>query len=457
MNILKQHLLQIRDAALAAVDPGSAVSRSVHLQQGAGKVILRLGGAESHSVGWHLTKDERILLLAAGKAAAPMAQALMERCSDWVKGGLVVTKYQHAAGYTLPANIQVMEAGHPTPDQAGIQATEAILKLLGNARKDEPVIMLLSGGASALLPSPALPITLDELQQTTGLLLRCGASIVELNTLRKHLEHLKGGGLARAAWPAPVATLVLSDVVGDPLDVIASGPTVPDPTTFQEAWRILERYEVLGSVPASVRERLQAGLDGRVVETPKPGDPLFQQVTNLVIGSNRLAAQAAVAQAQALGYHSLLLSTFLEGEAREVGRVVAALAKGIRSQGDPFPPPACLVMGGETTVTVRGAGKGGRNQELALSAAIELAGVPEALVMALATDGGDGPTDAAGAIVNGNDFQRAREMGFDPYRALANNDAYPLLDGISALMRTGPTGTNVNDLIVILVGESLRH
>jgi hydroxypyruvate reductase len=310
---------------------------------------------------------------------------------------------------------------------------------------------LLSGGASALTPAPVAGLTLADLQITTDQLLRAGATIGELNAVRKHLDRLKGGQLARLVAPAPVAALILSDVVGDPLDVIASGPTAPDPTTYAMAWQILEQRGVQTQLPAAVRAHLQRGREGMLPETPKPGDPLFARVTNTLVGSNRLAALAAVTAAEQLGYRALLLTTFVEGEAREVARVAAALAKGVRQHGDPLPAPACLVWGGETTVTVRGHGRGGRNQELALAAALALEGLPGVALMALATDGTDGPTDAAGALVDGTTIGAARSLGLDPVAALANNDAYPLLEAVGALLLTGPTGTNVNDLLVVLV------
>jgi glycerate-2-kinase len=235
------------------------------------------------------------------------------------------------------------------------------------------------------------------------------------------------------------------------MEVIASGPTVPDPSTYQDALDILERYRLMGQTPESIRKHLQAGVQGRVAETPKAGDAAFARVSNQIIGSNRLAALAAKHEAERLGYHSLLLSTFVEGEARQVARVAAALAKGIRRHADPLPPPACVIFGGETTVTVLGNGKGGRNQELALAAAVALQGTPDAALMALATDGSDGPTDSAGAIIDGGSFVQAQKLGLDPLAALADNDAYPLLEAIGAQMHIGSSGTNVNDLVVILV------
>ena len=310
---------------------------------------------------------------------------------------------------------------------------------------------MISGGGSALLPLPAEGVTLAEKQALTNSLLACGATINEINAVRKHISALKGGQLARLAAPARLVALILSDVVGSPLDVIASGPTVPDPSTMQDAWAVLEKYALVEQTPASIRERLAAGRAGLVSETPKPGDPLFTHVQNVIIGDNALAAQAAQARAEALGFHALLLSTFIEGEAREVGRVAAGLLKEIARYDRPIPRPACLIWGGETTVTLRGQGKGGRNQELALAAALALDGWENVALVALATDGADGPTDAAGAFIDGDTLTRARQMGLDPLRALQNNDAHPFFAALGDLLMTGPTHTNVNDLAFLLV------
>lgn len=439
---IKQDMIRIRQAALAAVDPAEAVRRALRLEQGR----LQVGQAC-----WDLDSVERVLLVAAGKAAVSMARAAAEVLGERLAQGVVVTKYGHAKEDRLPAAVQVLEAGHPVPDAAGLAGARAVVGLLDGVTDRDRVLVLLSGGASALLPLPAGSLSLDDLQSVTGLLLRAGADIGEINAVRKHLDLLKGGQLARLAAPAPLAALILSDVVGDPLEVIASGPSAPDPSRYSDAWQVLGRYGLLDRTPAGVATHLRAGLDGKLPETPKPGDPLFERVTNQIIGSNRLAAQAAVDQATKLGYRALLLTTFVEGEARQVARFAAALAKGVRLHGDPIAAPACLVWGGETTVTVRGSGRGGRNQELALAAALALEGLPGVAVMALATDGSDGPTDAAGAIVDGETARQARRLGYEPREVLLNNDSYPLLDAVGALMRTGPTGTNVNDLLVILV------
>jgi hydroxypyruvate reductase len=289
------------------------------------------------------------------------------------------------------------------------------------------------------------------MQKLTEVLLACGASINEINTLRRHLDTLKGGGLARLAAPATVITLVLSDVVGDPLDVIASGPTVADPTTFADALDVLERYNVLNQTPVAILRRLESGVRGEIAETPKPGDPALARVCTLIIGSNRLAAEAALAAAQREGFNALILTTFLQGEARIVGRVLAAIAREIADNNRPISRPACIIAGGETTVTLRGDGRGGRNQELALAAVADLAAAPGALLVALATDGGDGPTDAAGAVVSTTTYQRAGDLGLDVAAALARNDSYPFFDALGDLLRPGSTHTNVNDLALVVV------
>jgi len=441
---LRRDMALIREAALKAVDPFAAVLRHLHLEGGllrAGTVPLTVPAARS---------PRRVFVLAVGKAAVPMAAAACRVLGEIPVEGVVVTKYGHVASYELPSTLEVVEAGHPVPDAAGVRGGTAFLRCLNQTTTDDLVLLLLSGGGSALLPAPSPGVTLEDLQVTTDHLLRSGANIVDLNVVRKHLSSLKGGQLARMAAPAPVIALVLSDVVGDPMDVIASGPTAPDPTTFAQAWDVVERHALTDVVPKSVSAHLQAGLRGEVAETPKPGDCLFDRVHNVIVGSNALAAQAAVAQAETLGYAGLLLTTFIEGEAREIAKVAVALAKSLKVTGHPVSLPACLVWGGETTVTVTGQGKGGRNQELALAAALGLEGIAGVAVMALATDGTDGPTDAAGAVVDGSTSGRARDRGWDLRAALQDNNAYPLLADVGDLLLLGPTGTNVNDILVLL-------
>ncbi len=458
---------ELQQAALTAVEPGAAVHR--HVRREGDEPILKVASRR-----YDLRDYERVFVVGGGKAVVPMAAAIADILGERLAGGVIVTKYDHtilqssiarlSARDEVP-NLQIIEAGHPVPDENSVRGAQAIADLAGQATERDLVLCLISGGGSALLTLPVPGLTLADLQTLTDALLRSGATINELNTVRKHWSRIKGGNLARLVAPARLITLILSDVVGDPLDVIASGPTVPDPTTVADAQAVLERYGIretgffLENPVSSSRSyppvgAWECGSVGEEIfrETPKPGDPIFERVQHVIVGSNRLAALAAVEQARQLGFNALLLSTYVEGEAREVALVAAALAKGIRAHGDPLPPPACLVWGGETTVTIRGEGKGGRNQELALAAALPLDGWPGILVMALATDGTDGPTDGAGAVVTGETVARARALGLDPRAALEANDSYPFFDALGDLIRTGPTGTNVNDLLFVLVG-----
>jgi len=330
-----------------------------------------------------------------------------------------------------------------------VEGARRIAHLLTNVTEEDLVICLISGGGSALLVSPAPGLSLGDLQRLTSLLLSCGADINEINTLRKHLEQLKGGGLVRLAFPAKLITLILSDVVGNPLEVIASGPTVPDSSTFEDAYQVLQRYSILEQTPPSILAYLERGLRGEIPDTPKEGDKTLVNVQNVIIGDNFQAAQAALQQAQAEGFNAMLLTTSLQGEARQAGRFLASIARQITETGQPLLRPACLVVGGETSVTVTGSGLGGRNQELALSAVADLAKLPDIALITLATDGGDGPTDAAGAIVTGETLKRARRMGLDPDDFLARNDAYHFFEPLGDLLKPGPTQTNVNDLTFV--------
>lgn len=439
-----EHVTALCQAALAAVDPAAAVRRALRREGDALLVSSRR---------YDLNAYRRVFIVGGGKAAAPMAAASADILGERLTGGIVITKYGHTlkdAPSLADGALQLLEAGHPVPDAAGVQGAGRIAALLREAGADDLVICLISGGGSALLTLPQPDITLEDLRALTDALLRCGATINEINALRKHLQQLQGGGIAQLAAPATVIALILSDVVGDPLDVIASGPTSPDTTTFADAWAVLETYGLVEAIPRSIVERLRAGLAGQVPETPKPGEALFERVHNVVIGSNALAAQAAVGRARELGFAALVLSTYVEGEAREVARVAAALAKDLARNGRPLRPPACLVLGGETTVTLRGAGRGGRNQELALAAAIALDGWPRVLIATLATDGNDGPTDAAGAIATGETAAQGRALGLEARAYLANNDSYTYFDRLGGLIRTGPTNTNVNDLLFVL-------
>jgi glycerate 2-kinase len=459
---------RVLEAALAAVDPVAAVRSQVELQG----ERLRIGGQY-----YDLAHSSRIFVIGAGKAGAPMAAALSSILGSRLQGGVVTVKYGHTAGSTHwqvqfgsptalasdtwphadTGQISLLEAGHPVPDVAGQAATKQMLALLHGLTERDLVIVLLSGGGSALMPLPASGITLADLQALTGILLGCGAGITEINAVRKHCSQVQGGQLARLAAPARVATLILSDVVGTPLDAIASGPTVPDHTSFADALAVLELYAVLDRTPASIRARLQQGLAGAAPDTPKPGDQLFSRVNNVVIGDNAIAGRAAAAAARQQGWHAQLLTTYLQGEAREVGRVVAGLAQGIATGQSDLPRPACLILGGETTVTLRGHGEGGRNQELALAAAVVLdayrpvTGDLNVTIVTLATDGNDGPTPAAGGAVTSHTVADGAVLGLDAHKFLADNDSYHFLAALESLVLTGPTNTNVNDLVFVFV------
>lgn len=429
-------------AALGAANPMRAVARHLRWEDGRLRVGDRL---------YDLPPDRRVVVIGAGKAGAGMAAAVEALLGDRIEAGWVNVRYGYEPNQPL-RRIHVHSAGHPIPDAAGVEGTKRILNHLVRLEEGDLALVLISGGASALLVQPVEGVSLEDIQRLTDELLRSGATIQEINAVRKHLSEVKGGRLAQwiARRGAQAAVLVLSDVVGSPLDAIGSGPCAPDPTTFADAWSVLERHGLVGRAPPSAVRHLERGMRGEVEETPKPGDPVFGQVHHVIVADNRTAATAAAERAQALGFNAMVLSTYLEGEAREVGRVLAALAKEEARHGSPLPLPACLVLGGETTVTVVGKGRGGRNQEVALGAALALEGWENVLVATLATDGTDGPTDAAGAIATGATVGRARALGLDPADCLARNDAYPFFAALGDLIVTGPTGTNVNDLAFIV-------
>jgi hydroxypyruvate reductase len=388
------------------------------------------------------------MVLGAGKASGAMAAAVEEAFGDRVSGVVAVKD-----GYLAPTRrVRLREAGHPVPDERGAGAAREILDLAAAAGPDDLVLVLVSGGGSALTPAPAPPVTLADKQTVTRLLLAAGATINELNAIRKHLSLIKGGQLARAASPACVRALLLSDVIGDPLDVIASGPTAPDASTFAEALGMLDRFDIRGRAPASVVERLEEGARGGIAETPKPGDPLFARVSNRIIGNNALVVEAAAARAAALGFTPYVLTRALAGEAREVARDWIGLARRIRAGQGPVMPPACVIAGGETTVTVSGRGQGGRCQEFALAAALEMEALDGVVILAAGTDGTDGPTSAAGAVVDGLTASRAAAHGPDVRARLEDNDSHRVFAGLGDLVVTGPTNTNLLDLYVLLVG-----
>jgi hydroxypyruvate reductase len=430
-------------AGLKAADPETAVRAFVTRR----KNHLSVAGR-----GYDLSKLEHVWVIGAGKAAAPMARALERVLGRRISGGILVTKY----GHSLPLKrLKLVEAGHPLPDAGGLAAGD---RIAGLAREHvtprDLVICLLSGGGSALLVSPAPGVTLDDKLACTRLLLNAGATIHELNAVRKHLSNLKGGGLARLLAPAALVSLILSDVVGDDLDTIASGPLVPDTTTYGDCLDVLQRMNVLDQVPESVRRRFEAGAAGETEETPKPGDPAFHNAQNVIVASNAQACTAAALQAKRLGYRTMVLTSRMEGDTAEAARFHVSIALEIAANGRPLRRPACIISGGETTVLVRGKGKGGRNQEFALHCARPLASLAAPCVVAsLGTDGTDGPTDAAGAIADNTTLARSLKFGARfMSESLADNNAYEFFQRTGDLIMTGPTRTNVMDLHIVLVG-----
>ena len=442
VNSLRQHAVEVFQAALKAVDPVEAILRYTRVAD------------DTLFVGEHqfAFKDyDRILVAGAGKAGAPMARALEDLLGDRIADGVVVVK----EGHGLPlSHVRIHEASHPVPDERGIQGAEEILSLVKDAGERDLVLCLISGGGSALLVAPAEGVSLEDKQEVTRLLLSCGADIHEINTIRKHLSRAKGGGLARFAFPATVVSLILSDVIGDDLNVIASGPAVPDTSTFDDTRQVLEKYNIQDEVPASVRKRIDQGLQGNIEDTPKAGDAVFQRCYSELVGTNIQALKAAGTKAEELGYQTLILSSTVEGEAREVAKVLTAIAREVQRSANPLSTPACILCGGETTVTIQGEGKGGRNQELALAAALVIDGMQNVVVLAGGTDGNDGPTDAAGAMADGSTLARSRAQGLDPLDYLRRNDSYNFFQPLDDLVITGPTRTNVMDVYMVLVGSS---
>lgn len=439
-SMLREHARAIFQAGLHAADPTGAVRRVVKVEEN----TLRVAGEAFSLAGPGSTR-----VVGMGKASAAMALPLEEMLGERLGGGVVVVKYGH--GLALK-RVRVVEGGHPVPDAPGEAGAGQIMEALRDGGPEDIVFCLISGGGSALSPAPVPGLSLEDKQAVTRLLLASGATIHQMNTVRKHLSRIKGGQLARAAHPARVFSLILSDVVGDDLDVIASGPTVGDPSTYTDALSVLEERDLLDQVPGTVLSHLRAGARGDVPETPKPGNPALARVRNLIVGSNDLALNAAEKKAIELGYRVLLPPDLREGEARDLGVAHATLARRIRG-GDPrATEPVCVLTGGEATVTLRGDGKGGRSQELALSAARELEGVKGVVFLSGGTDGTDGPTDAAGGLVDDTTVSRGRSLGLDASDHLDRNDAYRFLQPLGDLLMTGPTLTNVMDLRVLLLG-----
>jgi len=426
-------------AGIRAVEPAAAVKKHCRVENG----LFFVDTAR-----YDLTKFRHIYVIGAGKASAPMASAIEEMLGESITGGFINVKYGHVAKLD---HIRLNEAGHPVPDREGQKGAESILRMAGSAGQDDLILCLISGGGSALLPCPAPGLSLKNKQETIKVLLSCGAAIQEINAIRKHTSLIKGGRLARAAYPAETVSLILSDVVGDDLSAIASGPTVPDTVCFADCLGIIEKYHIGKRIPDNVLSHLKAGAAGEIEDTPGRSDPAFERTKNIIVGSNMEAIRAARKEAGRLGYQPLILSSMIEGETKHVARVHTAMAREILKTGNPISPPACILSGGETTVTLSGSGKGGRNQEFVLAAAIDIDGTEEVIVLSGGTDGNDGPTDAAGAIADHHTLAKAKSAGLDALSYLSNNDSYHFFQKIDDLLMTGPTNTNVMDLRIILV------
>ncbi len=442
---LRDDAISIFAAGVEAADPAAAVKRALRIGLGGGVIVAR---------------DEVLFpgtlrIIAVGKAACTMARAAIEvvPSSAFSGPGIAVVNDENA---TDMDRFHVLRSGHPLPDARGAAAASEVERYVSGARREDGLLLLVSGGGSALLPAPAEGLTLEEKVAVTSLLLRSGADIGEMNAVRKHLSRLKGGGLAARAYPASIESLILSDVLGDDLSTIASGLTAPDPTTFVATREILERRRIWSAIPAGARGRIERGERGEIPDTPKAGDPIFARVRNRIVGSNGLSLDAAARKAKDHGYEIEVASRALVGEARDAASFLARFKhrEGRGSSRAPALPPRAILAGGETTVTLRGHGRGGRNQELALAFALDAedAGPGTAWAfLSAGTDGRDGPTDAAGAIVDPGTIARGRRAGIDPRRSLDENDSFAFLDVSGDLLRTGATGTNVADLQVLLV------
>jgi len=440
MPSLRKHANQIFRHVLDILDPGQLVKEKVSIRDSTLIVEERE---------YNLNNYENIYVVGGGKACAPMAKAMEGLLGDKIDNGIIVVKYDH--GLSLK-KIETVEASHPIPDENGERGASDILRLLSGTGEKDLIICLISGGGSALLVQPHKGITLQDIQTASAELLACGATIDEINTVRKHLSSIKGGQLAKAAYPSTLITLMLSDVVGDPMDIIASGPTVPDESTFEDAYAIIQKYTLEEKIPNIVCGFLRSGKMGEIEETPKNGNKIFDNTQNVIVGSNKIALNAAEKRAKDLGYNTIVLSSLVEGESRDVAKFFAAIAKEVSRTDTPVSKPACIIAGGETTVTIRGKGKGGRNQEFALSAAMEIEGFEGVVILSAGTDGTDGPTDATGAIVDSNTCKDARKkFNLNAEEFLSRNDSYNFFKKTGEHIVTGPTMTNVMDIMISLI------
>jgi hydroxypyruvate reductase len=438
----REDLKKIYRAAIDAADPEKAVHACLRLEN------TRLSPMSNNKIlqTFDLNLFKRIIVVGAGKATASMAKAVEEILGNRIISGCICVKY----GYTRNLSIvETLEAGHPLPDENSIAGAKRIKHLLDAATQEDLVIALMSGGGSALVCLPPQGVTLAEKQAATDLLIKSGAAIHEINAVRKHLSLVKGGNLARAAYPSTLLNLMVSDVVGDRMDIIASGPFVPDDTTFAQALGVLEKYELTQKVPPAALAHITAGTKERADRNPA----IFKKITHLIIASNIICLEAAKKAATHLGYHSLILSSAIEGDTRAAADWHAKIAMEVLSSSNPVPAPACIISGGETTVTVKGSGKGGRNMEFAMQAAPFIDGLETVIIAGIGTDGTDGPTDAAGALAHTATVKNAAGLGLDINTYMSNNDAYPFFKALGDLIVTGPTHTNVMDIRIILIHD----
>ena len=439
---LREDAISLFYAGIEAALPCNLIPNIILLEEN----ILTISGINGTSKSFDLNNYNKIKIIGAGKASTSMAYEVEKILDNKIDEGLVITKYNFRSKLK---RMQTLEASHPLPGNNGIEASKKIVEICKNAKEDDLIINLISGGASSLLPFPADNITLEDKIQTTKILLNAGATIQELNTVRKHISAIKGGQLAKYVYPATIISLIISDVIGDQLDVIGSGLTVPDPTTFEDSWNVVIKYKLENKIPHSVKNHLRDGIDGKVPETPKPGNPIFNNVHNLIIGNNELALSAIKIAAEGKGYNAKIISSTMEGEAKDTGKFIAQIAK---EHSLLVEEPVCLIFGGETTVTVTGNGKGGRNQELCLSTAIEIDGIKNIIFLSGGSDGNDGQTEAAGAICSGQTVQRAKGLGLDTLQFLNINDSYNFFNKMEDLIITGATKTNVMDIQIMLIG-----
>ena len=438
---VREAILLAYESALLSSNPYQMIIDNVSLSES----ILVIGSKR-----FDLKKFENIIVIGGGKASGPMTQALEKLLEDKITDGVVNILEGTSANYPTK-KVHLNEAGHPIPTENGMLGTKKMIDLAENAGQKDLIICLISGGGSAMMALPKEGVTLNDKQTITRKLLRSGATINELNAVRKHLSDFKGGWLAKKAQPATLVSLILSDVVGDPLDTISSGPTAPDQTTYQDVVDIFEKYQLSNEIPISIKKILEMGLEGKIPETPKSNDPIFDNVDNMVLGNNRLACLAAKEKLVELGFKTLFLTSHIEGEAKDVGILLGAITSEIYASGNPIPRPAAVIVGGETTVIVKGKGLGGRNQEIALSAASKISGMEGVAIASIGTDGIDGPTDAAGAISDGKTILRAKKLSLNDKKMLNNNDSYNFFSKIEDIIITGPTGSNVNDIALACI------